>query len=61
MTSPEELTGVRLEDAVSDIEPQAVQAALTILAGEDVVIVDGEHVRASRCARHLDSLNLISV
>lgn len=50
-----------LEREVSDIEPLIVNDALALLAGAGVVVVDGENVQASPCARRLDSLGLVSV
>lgn len=55
---PERWTGVELERS---IEPEAVRAALALLTVEGVVVVDGEMVTASPCARHLDALGLIGV
>jgi hypothetical protein len=48
-------------ELVSSIEPRAVQAALTQLEVEGVVILDGEMVTASRSALRLDALGLICV
>jgi hypothetical protein len=58
---PDRWTRVELEQAASDIEPLTVSDALMALDAEGVVILDGEHVEASRCARHLDSIELIGV
>jgi hypothetical protein len=57
----ERWTRVELEQEASDIEPLAVSDALMTLDAEGVVILDGEHVEASRCARHLDAIELIGV
>ena len=43
-----------------DLEPMALTGALAKLAADDVIQVDDERVRASRCARHLDALGLIA-
>jgi hypothetical protein len=48
-----------LEREVSDVEPLVVNDALALLEGTGVV--DGEIVQASPCARHLDTLGLLSV
>ncbi|HEV3321849.1 MAG TPA: hypothetical protein VG147_06600 [Solirubrobacteraceae bacterium] len=57
----ERWTRAELEQEASDIEPLTVSDALMTLGAEGVVILDGERVEASRCARHLDSLELISI
>ncbi len=57
----ERWTRVELEQAASDIEPLTVSYALVTLDAEGVVLLDGEHLEASRCARHLDSIELIGV
>jgi hypothetical protein len=43
-----------------DLGPTALTGAVAKLAADDVVQVDGERVRASRSARHLDALDLIA-
>lgn len=48
-----------IEVAMSNIEPLAINDALSYLAADNVLRLDGEQVHASRCARHLDSLGLI--
>jgi DNA-binding HxlR family transcriptional regulator len=58
---PEKWMRVELEQSASDIEPLTVSDALAKLETEGVVILDGETVTASRCARHLDALGLIGV
>jgi hypothetical protein len=50
-----------LVELVRSIESADVRAALVRLEAEGVVVVDGEMVTASRCARHLDALGLIGV
>ena len=57
----ERWTRVELEQEASDIEPLAVSDALMTLDAEGVVILDGENVEASRCARHLDYLELVAI
>lgn len=44
-----------------DTEPQAVVDALAILGIEGVAAYDDRWIWASRCARHLDWLELIGV
>lgn len=43
-----------------DLGPMALTGAVAKLAADDVIQVDGERVRASRCVRHLDALGLIA-
>ncbi len=50
-----------LEREVEDVEPLTVSDALAALETEGVVVLDGEHVEASPCARRLDTLELISI
>jgi hypothetical protein len=38
-----------------------ITAALTCLQAEGVVLFDGAQVEASRCARYLDSLDMIAI
>jgi hypothetical protein len=51
----------QLERELVDVERSILDAALAKLAIEGAVILDGERVRASRCARYLDELELISI
>ncbi len=55
---PARWTRAELERA---LRPGVVGDALAKLEAEEVAVVDGEQVRASRCARHLDALGLIVV
>ncbi len=50
-----------LARAIPDIDPRLVGEALVHLAADGVVILESGHVRASRCARRLDALELISI
>lgn len=54
-------TRAELGREASDLAPQAVTDGLAVLEAEQVAVVSGEMVRASRCARHLDSLGLVTV
>ncbi len=54
-------TPAELHEQISDIGPAIVDAELARLAGLGVVVVDGERVKASACARCLDALGLIGV
>jgi hypothetical protein len=59
---PERWTRAELERQLSDFLPEEVEAAIEDLAAEGVLAVsDDEAVRASLCARTLDSLMLISI
>jgi hypothetical protein len=58
---PERWSRAELETEVSNISPWDICDALVQLEAEGVVIVEGEHVRASGCARRLDALDLISI
>jgi DNA-binding HxlR family transcriptional regulator len=58
---PRRWTQAELEHAISDLDPQTVRSALATLEAEGVVVVDGEEVKASRAARHLDAIELVSV
>lgn len=50
-----------LEVALSDIEPIAINDALSCLEAEDVLFTCGELVWASPCLRHLETLGFVSV
>jgi hypothetical protein len=58
---PEPWTLVELEAESSDLDPRAMRDGLARLAAEGVVILDGEQVRASRCVRHLDQLEIVAI
>ncbi len=58
---PERWTRAELENEVFDFDPLTIDEALTRLAADGVVILDGEQVRASACARRIDALELISI
>ena len=50
-----------LERQVSSLDALTVSDALATLGYEGVVILTGEQVQASPCARHLDTLELIGI
>jgi len=50
-----------LSAELDDLGADTIVDALAVLAREGVIILDGERVRASRCAMHLDTLSLICV
>jgi hypothetical protein len=54
-------TRVELEAEASDLDPQAVRDGLARLEAEGAVTTAREYVIASRCVRHLDALELVSV
>jgi hypothetical protein len=54
-------TWAELRKQISDIDPASVDAELARLAGAGAVVVDGERLKASACARCLDALGLIGV
>ncbi len=58
---PECWTRAELEAEVFDFAPVVVNEALVRLEAEGVVILDGENVEASRCARRMDALELVSI
>ncbi len=50
-----------LEGEVNDVEPCSLSSAIADLERQGVVVAQGEHILASRCARHLDELGLVGV
>ena len=50
-----------LETELGDIEPLALSDAIADLERHGVVVVQGERVVASPCARQLDELGLVGV
>jgi hypothetical protein len=58
---PERWSRSELERTVSDIEPPAIDDALEHLAAAGVVVLDGESIGASGCAKRMDALGLIAV
>lgn len=58
---PEHWSRAELENAITPIKPQAMNDALAQLHAEGVLDVDGAKVEASRCARHLDGLDVIGI
>jgi DNA-binding transcriptional ArsR family regulator len=52
---------VELEGEIYDIEPLAISEALERLREEGLVHLAGELVWASRCARRLDALGMVSI
>jgi Fe2+ or Zn2+ uptake regulation protein len=51
----------QLERELDDIEPEAISDALTYLEAQGVIYRLDEFIGASRCARCLDSLDLITI
>jgi hypothetical protein len=58
---PERWSRAELEQAVSGVEGAAVSDALVRLAADGVVVLDGDRVLASRCAKRMDALSLIAI
>jgi hypothetical protein len=58
---PERWTRAELEAEIFDFPPVIVNEALVRLEAEGVVILDGENVEASRCARRMDALELVAI
>jgi hypothetical protein len=54
-------TQAELRREAPDLAPQALTDGLSVLEAECVAVVDSGMIRASRCARHLDSLGLVTV
>jgi hypothetical protein len=50
-----------LEHEIYDIDPVAIGEAMEHLREEGVVHISGQLVWASRCARHLDELGMVSI
>jgi DNA-binding HxlR family transcriptional regulator len=57
----EQWSRAELETVVNDVEPSALSTAIAELERQGVVVVQGEHVLASPCARRLDELGLVGV
>jgi len=57
----ERWSGAELEAEVNDVEPSVLRSAIADLEHQGVVVAQGEHILASRCARHLDELGLVGV
>jgi hypothetical protein len=57
----ERWTREELRDALEDIEPTVVDAALEGLTAAGVAVRDGEHMEASPCARKFDALHLVMI
>jgi hypothetical protein len=58
---PGQWTQAALQHEVFDIDPDAISGALIVLTDQGVMVREAQRFRASRCARHLDGLGLISV
>jgi hypothetical protein len=50
-----------LRDALSDLTPGVIYAALEELESEDILYIGREQVWATPCVRHLDRLDLIAL
>jgi hypothetical protein len=54
-------TREQLQKEIYDIEPEDIARAIQRLREEGVVITKDNMVRASRCARWLDDLGMVSI
>lgn len=54
-------SSAELAHEVAPLNPAAISDALSVLERERVIVITGEQVQASPCARHLDRLDLIGV
>jgi hypothetical protein len=54
-------TRAELESEIYDIEPVEINDALAVLHADGVIAVAGEQVSASRAARRLDALGMVSI
>ena len=52
---------IELREALSDIVPCVIRAALEELESEDILYIGREQVWATPCVRHLDRLELIAL
>jgi hypothetical protein len=50
-----------LERGADDLDALTISDALALLEADGVVVLDGESVSASRCARRLDALGLVGI
>jgi hypothetical protein len=58
---PQRWTRQQLDHEIPDFQPTTINDALARLEQEGVARFSGEHVWASRCARHLDTLEVITI
>jgi hypothetical protein len=58
---PRPWTLAELKDALADVDPAAIAVSIERLHEQDVVRIDGKHIAASPCARHLDHLGFICI
>jgi DNA-binding HxlR family transcriptional regulator len=57
----EQWSRTEFETELNDVEPLALSDAVAVLERHGVVVVQGEYVVASRCARRVDELGLVGV
>jgi hypothetical protein len=55
------VTRTAIQEALSDIEPSAIDEGLHALEDQDVILVEGERITATICTRYLNDLGLISL
>jgi hypothetical protein len=58
---PDPWSRAEIEVALNDIPAWDINDALAELEDEGVVILNGEQVEASRCARYIDSIETIRI
>jgi transcriptional regulator with XRE-family HTH domain len=58
---PQPWTRGELQRASPDIKPGLLAEALAQLAASGIAIIDGEQIHASRSARRLDTLGMVSI
>jgi hypothetical protein len=54
-------TLAELKDALADVDPTAIAVSIERLHEQGVVRIDGKHITASPCARHLDDLGFVCI
>jgi hypothetical protein len=58
---PRPWTLAELNDELADVESAAVAVSIERLHEQGVVRIDGKHITASPCARHLDDLGFVCI
>lgn len=58
---PRRWTRAELRSEIYDIAPEAIRQALKRLETHGVICVEGREIWASKCARRLDMLGMVSI